>query len=179
MLSYSVSRLRSFHHGPCISPKLLVLPPTYLQAWEFVRNFRSLCSQISKSDRDHIEANGHFPCSLCKAVFGLSFGLWFKITYPWSCWWASQVVLVVKNPFPKEGDSRDMGFLPALERSPGGGHGNPLQYSCLKYLMDRGAWWATVHRVSKTQTRLSDFTFTQALPRYVCQDEKPTEVRYY
>ena len=64
------------------------------------------------------------------------------------------MVLVVKNPFPKAGDSRDMGFLPALERSPGGGHGNPLQYSCLKYLMDRGAWWATVHRVSKTQTRL-------------------------
>ena len=46
------------------------------------------------------------------------------------------------------------GLTPGLERSPGGGHGNPLQYSCLENPMDRGAWWATVHRVTKSQTWL-------------------------
>ena len=45
-------------------------------------------------------------------------------------------------------------------RSPGEGNGNPLQYSCLKNPMDGGAWRATVHRVTKSQTRLNDFTFT-------------------
>ena len=42
-----------------------------------------------------------------------------------------------------------MGWIPGLGRSPGGGHGNPLQYSCLENLMDRGIWWATVHGVAK------------------------------
>ena len=46
----------------------------------------------------------------------------------------------------------DLGSIPGSGRSPGGGHGNPLQYSCLKNPMDRGAWWATVHGVTKGQT---------------------------
>ena len=50
------------------------------------------------------------------------------------------------------GDAWDAGLIPGLGRSPGGGHGNPLQYSCLEYPMDRGAWWATVHGVTKSQT---------------------------
>ena len=50
----------------------------------------------------------------------------------------------------------DLGLITGLGRSPGGGHGNRLQYSCLENLMDRGDWWATVHRVTKSQTRLSD-----------------------
>ena len=54
----------------------------------------------------------------------------------------------------------DPGSIPGSGRSPGGGNGNPLQYSCLENSMDGGAWWATVHGVSKSQTRLSDFTFT-------------------
>ena len=54
----------------------------------------------------------------------------------------------------------DLGLIPGLGRSPGEGNGNPLQYSCLENPMDRGAWWATVHRVAKSQTRLSNFTFT-------------------
>ena len=48
----------------------------------------------------------------------------------------------------------DQGLIPGLGRSPGGGHGNPLQYSCLENPMDRGAWWATVHGVMKSHTRL-------------------------
>ena len=54
----------------------------------------------------------------------------------------------------------DLGLIPGLGRSPGEGIGNPLQYSCLENPMDEEAWWATVHRAAKSQTRLSDFTFT-------------------
>ena len=50
----------------------------------------------------------------------------------------------------------DLGLIPGLGRSPGGGHGNPLQYSCLENPMDSGAWWATVQGVTKSRTRLSD-----------------------
>ena len=53
----------------------------------------------------------------------------------------------------------DPGLIPGSGRSPGEGNGNPLQYSCLENLMDRGAWWAAVHGVTKNRTRLSDFTF--------------------
>ena len=58
---------------------------------------------------------------------------------------ASHVVLVVKNLPANSGDIRDMGLILQLGRSPGGGHGDPLQYSCLQNLTDRGAWRATVH----------------------------------
>ena len=63
--------------------------------------------------------------------------------------WASQVVLVVKSLPAKAGDIRDVSSMPGLGRSPGGGHGNPLQYSCLENPMDRGAWGTTVHRVTQ------------------------------
>ena len=61
---------------------------------------------------------------------------------------------MVKNPPAGVEDLRDVGSIPGLGRSPGGGHGNPLQYSCLENYMDRGAWWATVHRVAKGQIQL-------------------------
>ena len=67
---------------------------------------------------------------------------------------ASQVVPVVKNPPASAGDIRDVGSFPESGRSPGGGHGNPLQYSCLENPMDRRAWWATVHRVAQSHTQL-------------------------
>ena len=60
----------------------------------------------------------------------------------------------VKNP----PEMWDISSLPDLGRSPGEGHGNPLQYSCLENPLDRGAWQATVHGVAKSRTRLSDFT---------------------
>ena len=56
---------------------------------------------------------------------------------------------VIKNPPANAGD---VGLIPGSGRSPGEGHGNPIQYSCLENPMDRGAWWATVHRVSKSCT---------------------------
>ena len=57
------------------------------------------------------------------------------------------------------GDAEDAGSIPGLGRSPGEGNGNPLQYSCLGNPMVRGAWWATVHEVTKSRTQLSDYQF--------------------
>ena len=62
---------------------------------------------------------------------------------------ASQVVLVVKTPPANAGGVRDTGSIPGSGRSPGGGHGNPLQYSCLENPMDRGVWSATLHGVAE------------------------------
>ena len=59
---------------------------------------------------------------------------------------------VVKNLPDSAGDTRDADLIPGLGRSPGGGHDNPFQYSCLENLMDRGAGWATVHGVAKSWT---------------------------
>ena len=66
------------------------------------------------------------------------------------------MALVVKNEPANAGDAKDAGLIPGLGRSPGGGNGNPLQYSCLENSMGRGAWLATVHGVTKSWTRLSD-----------------------
>ena len=68
----------------------------------------------------------------------------------------------------------DPGSIPGLGRSPGEGNGNPLQYSCLENPMDGGAWWATVHGITKSRTRLSDFTFTSLSlsSRYLSQDKE-------
>ena len=63
------------------------------------------------------------------------------------CTGASQMELVVKKLPAHAGDIRDVGSIPGSGRSPGGGHGNPQQYSCLENPVDGGAWWATVHRV--------------------------------
>ena len=61
---------------------------------------------------------------------------------------------MVKNSPASAGDLRDTGLIPGLGRSPGVRNGNPLQYSHLENPMDRGAWWATVCRVRKSQARL-------------------------
>ena len=71
---------------------------------------------------------------------------------PFSLVRASQVVPVVKDPPANSGDVRDVGSIPGSGRSPGGGHGNPPQYSCLGNPMDRGAWRAAVHGVAESQT---------------------------
>ena len=67
---------------------------------------------------------------------------------------ASQVVLVVKTLPANAGDVRDMGLIPGSGSSPGGGNGNPLQYSCLENPMDRGAWWTTGHGIAKSWAQL-------------------------
>ena len=80
-------------------------------------------------------------------------------------------MLVVKNLPANAGDKRDLGLIPGLGRFPEIGNGKPLQYSCLENPMDRGAWWATVHSVAKSQTwlkRLSMLSLT-----YVCRPLPP------
>ena len=68
------------------------------------------------------------------------------------------MALVVQNPSANAGDVRDMGLIPGSGRSPGRGQGNILQYSCLENPMDRGAWWAMVHKVAKSQTQLKQLS---------------------
>ena len=70
----------------------------------------------------------------------------------------SHVAIVVKNPPANAKDIRDLGSIPGLGRSPGGRHGNPLQYSCLENPVDRGAWQAAIHRVAKSRARMKRFT---------------------
>ena len=73
---------------------------------------------------------------------------------------------VVKNLPANAGGVGDPGSIPGLGRSPGGGNGNLLQYSCLENPMDRGAWQATVHGVPKSQTLLSDWAYTHTKSHY-------------
>jgi len=65
---------------------------------------------------------------------------------------------VVKNLPDNAGDIRDVDSIPRLGRSPGGGHVNPLQYSCLENPIDRGAWWVTVNKVAKSRTQLKQLS---------------------
>ena len=76
------------------------------------------------------------------------------------------MALLVKNPPANAGDVRDLGLITGLGRSPGGGHGNPLQYSCLENPMHRGACKATVHRITKSQAWLKQ------LSMYICTCHK-------
>ena len=66
--------------------------------------------------------------------------------------WASQVALVVKIPPANAGAAGDVGSVPGSGRRPGGGHGSPIQCPYLENPMDRGAWWATDHGISKSWT---------------------------
>ena len=85
--------------------------------------------------RQPLEALHHFEVKL----FGQPY--WFLRT--------SQVALEIRNLPASTGDISDVGSIPGLARSPGGGHGNPLQYACLANPMDKEAWQATVHRGHK------------------------------
>ena len=69
-----------------------------------------------------------------------------------------QMALAVKNLPAKAGDVRDVDSVPELTRSPEGGHGNPLMYSCLENSMDRGTWQTTVHRVAKSWTKMKQLS---------------------
>ena len=64
--------------------------------------------------------------------------------------WGFPSGAVVKNLPDHAGDGRDVGSISGFGRSPGGGNGNPLQYSCLENPMDRGVWWAAVHKVAQS-----------------------------
>ena len=88
----------------------------------------------------------------------------------------SQVVLVVKNPPTHAGDVRDASSIPGSGRSPGSGHSNPLQYSCLEKPMDKGIWWAIAHRVTKSLTQMKRLS-AQALPKKMNNLRKDGQAR--
>ena len=73
------------------------------------------------------------------------------------------MALVVKNPPANAGDMRYSGLIPGLGGSPGESHGNPLQYSCLENPIERGAWWAMVHRFAKSQTRVKQLSMQKEI----------------
>ena len=77
------------------------------------------------------------------------------------------VALVVKKPPANAGDIRDVGSIPGSGRFPGAEHDNPVQFSCLENPMDRGAWWATVHRIAKSWTQLKRLRLHPPQERYL------------
>ena len=87
--------------------------------------------------------------------------------------WASQVALVVKNPLANAGNIRERGLIPGVGRSLGGGHSNPLQYSCLENPMDRGAWQATVYGVTRVGHDWRDLTCK--ISRLPCGQREPVK----
>ena len=104
-------------------------------------------------------------CDLCQSILfsSLSFIvsdlifsslIHFDLIFVYGVRRASQVELVVENTAANAGDIGDMGLIPGWERSLGGGHSNPLQYSCLENPTDRRAWWAIVLEVAKSWTQL-------------------------
>ena len=90
----------------------------------------------------------------------------------------SQVVLVIKNLPDNAGDVRNAGSIPRLGRSPGVGNGNPLQYSCLENSMVRGVWWAAVHGITKSQTRLKRLSTNKSLLTEI-QDQIKTMTHFF
>ena len=77
-----------------------------------------------------------------------SIAMWYVL------FWSSNMALVVKNLPAKARDERDTDSVPESGRSPGGRHGNPLQFSFLENPMDRGVWWVMVHKVTKRRAQL-------------------------
>jgi len=77
---------------------------------------------------------------------------WARLIDKWNSIGGFLGGLVVKNSSASAGDARDTGLIPGSGRLPGGRNVNPLQYSCLQNPINRGAWWATIHRVTKSQT---------------------------
>ena len=73
------------------------------------------------------------------------------------------MALEVNHLSANAGERRDLGLIPGWGRAPGGGHGNPLQYSCLESLMEREVWWAIVHGIAKSQTRLKRLSTAQVV----------------
>ena len=116
-----------------------------IQSWCFLAYCMCVCSVYIKS---------YTYFWLCSWYFALVHKRFSCRSPPFMHSWASQAVLVVKSSPANAGDIRDVGLVPELGRSPGGGPGNLLQYSCLENPMDRGAWQAIVHGVTKNWTWL-------------------------
>ena len=112
----------------------------------------SLCACLSPS---FPSSQGHWSC-WTSAHTNVLLSIWWALQY------TTVVAQVVRKRLANRGDVRDAGSIPGLGRSPEGGNGYPLQYSCLENPMDRGAQWATVHGVTKSWTWLSDLACVHA-----------------
>ena len=84
------------------------------------------------------------------------------------------MVLVTKNSPANEGDMTDAGLISGLGRSPRGGHGNPLRYSCLENPKDRGAWQTAVHRVAQSQTWLKQLSLYIYI--FICFTQRSSKI---
>ena len=115
-------------------------------------HFMSINNFLSLASKDN--ENGNLVTCIRIQTSCFSFGFRRNCFPPG----ASQVALVVKSLPANAGDTRDAGPIPGSGRSPGERHGTPLQCSCLENPMDGGAWWAIVHRVAKSQTRLKQLS---------------------
>ena len=138
-LSMEISRQEYWSRLPFPSPSGLPIPGT-----------KPVCPAL-QADSLPVEPPGKPICThkhICKSIHV------YVHIYTYSLTQASLVSRMVKESACNAGD---LGLIPVLGRSSGGGHGNPLQYSCLEKPMDRGAWRAIVHGVTKrSQTQLSD-----------------------
>ena len=126
-----------------------------------------------------LDMTEHMPCFIYLYMDYLMshFSYWPSTSPERSSGWSSLQCPSYNLKFPGGLDGKesacnagDLGLIPRSGRSPGEGNGNPLQYSCLENAMDRGAWWVTVHGVTKSQIRLSDFhllTHTYNLASYL------------
>ena len=113
-----------------------------------------------------------WDCKICNPTLVNRFIAMFMVKLrPYSLIWITRLLsccwdVFYSNPGGSDGkasacNAGDLGSIPGSGRSPGEGNGNPLQYSCLQNSMDGGAWWATVHGVTRSWTRLSDFMHEQ------------------
>ena len=120
----------------------------------------------------HLAAEDSGKCSPWLGCYVLARTLHFE-GLPW---WLSD-----KESACNAGGAGDVHSIPGCGRSSGGKHGNPLQHSPLENPMDRGAWWAIVHRVTKSRTRLSDFTFFLSCYYWVafCYLSNPSSFDWY
>ena len=126
---------------------------------QFIYFFLLLFALFVSYIRIHCQIQGHEYLLLFFLLWVLCFSIYIQVFDPlWVNFWASQVTLVVKNPLANVRNVGDPGSIPGPRRSPGGGHGNPFQYSCLENPMDTGAWLAIVYRVTKNQTWLKQLS---------------------
>ena len=149
LLMFEIHLPTCFHTVPSNpSPRIITTKSSYNLGYSVVTEGKSLEVKLQGQNKAR-SRNSTMLYSLTKKIATLHrhFG-------------ASQVSLVVKKKKKKKtlpanaGDLRDARSIPRSGTAPEGGHGNPLQYSCLENPMDRGAWWATVHGVTKNRTQL-------------------------
>ena len=135
-----------------------MLPKAHLTSYSRMSGFRWVItpSWLSGSLRS-------FLCSSSVYSYPLFLIFWISLRYTYVQ--ASQMGLVVKKLPANAGDIRDLGSIFGLGRSPGGGHSHPLQYSCLENPMDRGDWWAVVHR---SQSVGHDWSDLACMHTYIC-----------